>query len=47
MSPHNLDDEMDDEEAIKEIMEAYDVHEERARELWQRFLKTLDKLKEP
>lgn len=39
------EDELDDDEAIHEIMEAFDVDEERARELWMRFLKTLDDLK--
>lgn len=42
MSPHFND---EDEEAIDEIMEAFDVDRERAKELWQRFLKTMDDLK--
>lgn len=42
MFPHFND---EDEEAIAEIMEAFNVDRERAKELWQRFLKTLNDLK--
>ncbi len=41
MSPNNLEDEMEDEEAIAEIMEVFDMEEEEARELWYKFLQSL------
>lgn len=41
-----LEEEMDDEQAIREIMEAYDVDMERARELWEKWKKTVKRLQQ-
>lgn len=46
MTNPNDDRELNDPDAINDIMEAYDCDEERARELWERFKETIRKLKQ-
>lgn len=41
----SLSNEANDKEAIRDIMDAFDVDEERARELWMRFIATVSKFK--
>lgn len=44
MTNPNDDRELDDREAIDEIMEAFDLEEEEARDLWERFQDTVRKM---